>query len=102
MRPEVSQCPLGLPPHAAYLWDLYVVPAERRSGVGSALAGERLRTARALGCSEGWRTIAPDNVASLTTLRRSAAVTRVVGELRYLKLGSRLFTRFIPCPPTSH
>jgi GNAT superfamily N-acetyltransferase len=102
MRPEVSRCPIGLPPHAAYLWDLYVVPAERRSGVGSALAGERLRAARALGCSEGWRTIAPDNVASLTTLRRSGAVTRVVGELRYLKLGPRLFARFIPCPPTSH
>jgi GNAT superfamily N-acetyltransferase len=101
MRPDVSQCPLALPPHAAYLWDLYVVPAERRTGVGSALAGERLRTARALGFTEGWRTITPDNVASLTTLRRSAAVTRVIGELRYLKLGPRLFTRFTPCPPTS-
>jgi GNAT superfamily N-acetyltransferase len=101
MRPEVSQCPIALPPHAAYLWDLYVVPAERRTGVGSALAGERLRAARALGCNEGWRAITPDNVASLTTLRRSAAATRVVGELRYLKLGPRLFTRFTPCPPTS-
>jgi GNAT superfamily N-acetyltransferase len=101
MRPEVSQCPIPLPPAAAYLWDLYVIPAERRNGVGSALAGARLRTARALGCSEARRTITPDNVASLTTLRRSAAVTRVVGDLRYLKLGPRLFTRFTPCPPTS-
>jgi GNAT superfamily N-acetyltransferase len=101
MRPEVSQCPMALPPDAAYLWDLYVIPAERRTGVGSALASERLRTARALGYAEGWRTIAPDNVASLTTLRRSGAVTRVVGELRYLKIGTRLFTRFTPCPLTS-
>jgi GNAT superfamily N-acetyltransferase len=101
MRPEVSHCPLELPPHAAYLWDLYVVPAERRSGLGSALAAERLRTARDLGRSEGWRMITADNTASLSTLRRSGATPRVVGELRYLKLGPRLFARFIPClPPT--
>lgn len=99
MRPEVSHCPLELPPHAAYLWDLYVVPAERRSGLGSALAAERLRTARDLGRSEGWRMITPDNTASLSTLRRSGARPRVVGELRYLKLGPRLFARFTPCPP---
>jgi GNAT superfamily N-acetyltransferase len=98
MRPEVSHCRLELPPHAAYLWDLYVVPAERRSGLGSALAAERLRTARDLGRSEGWRMIRPDNTASLSTLRRSGARPRVVGELRYLKLGPRLFTRFTPCP----
>ncbi len=60
MRPEVSHCPLDLPAGAAYLWDMYVVPAERGGGVGSALASERLHTARALGCSEGWRMITPD------------------------------------------
>ncbi|HJR50412.1 MAG TPA: GNAT family N-acetyltransferase [Gemmatimonadales bacterium] len=102
MRPEVSHCPLELPPHAAYLWDLYVVPAERGSGLGSALAAERLRIARELGRSEGWRMITPDNTASLRTLRRSGAAPRVVGELRYLKLGSRLFVRFTPCPPPAH
>lgn len=102
MHPEVSRCPLELPSHAAYLWDLYVVPAERRSGLGSALAAERLRVARALGRSEGWRMIAPDNSPSLHTLRRSGAAPRVVGEMRYLKLGPRLFARFTPCPPPSH
>lgn len=100
MRPEVSLCPLVLPADAAYLWDLYVVPAERRSGVGSALAGERLRAARALGKAEGWRMITPDNTASLRTLYRSGASPRVVGRIRYLKLGGRLFARFTPCPPT--
>jgi GNAT superfamily N-acetyltransferase len=102
VRPEVTQCPLELPPHAAYLWDLYVVPSERGSGLGSALAAERLRTARDLGRSEGWRMITPDNTASLRTLRRSGAAPRVVGEFRYLKLGPRLFARFAPCPPSTH
>lgn len=102
MRPEVSHCPLELPSRAAYLWDLYVVPAERRSGVGTALACARLHTARSLGYLEGWRMITLDNFASLSTLRRSGASPRVVGEMRYLKLGSRLFTRFTPCPPTPH
>ena len=99
MRPEVSQCPLDLPANAAYLWDLYVVPAERGSGVGSALASERLRAARGLGRTEGWRMITPDNAASLGTLRRSSAFTRVVGRMRYFKLGSRLFARFTPYLP---
>lgn len=102
MRPEVSQCPLELPAGAAYLWDLYVVPVERGSGVGSALASERLRAARRLGRTEGWRMITPGNTASLRTLHRTGASTRVVGEIRYLKLGSRLFARFTPCPPTPH
>ena len=102
MRPEVSLCPVYLPAHAAYLWDLYVIPAERGSGVGSALASERLRAARALGRTEGWRTSVPDNAASLRTLRRSGVTTRVVGEIRYLKLGPRLFSRFTPCPQPTH
>ena len=99
MRPEVSLYPLELPAHAAYLWDLYVVPAERGGGFGSALAAERLRTARELGFTEGWRMVAPDNVASLRTLRRSGLEPRVLGEVRCLKLGPRLFGRFTSCPP---
>ena len=102
MRPEVSQCPLELPANAAYLWDLYVVPAERGSGLGSALASERLRAARGLGRTEAWRMITPDNTASLGTLRRSSAFTRVVGRMRYFKLGNRLFARFTPYRPAPH
>jgi GNAT superfamily N-acetyltransferase len=99
MRAEVALYPIELPAHAAYLWDLYVVPAERCGGLGSALAAERLRTARELGATEGWRMVAPDNTASLRTLRRTGLQPRVVGEVRCLKLGPRLFGRFTPCPP---
>jgi GNAT superfamily N-acetyltransferase len=96
MGPDVSQVPLRLPADAAYLWDLYVLPAERSNGVGSALARARLKTARALGFREGWRMIAPSNHASLRTLQKTASNVRIVGEQRYLKLATRMYSRFTP------
>ncbi len=97
LGPEVTACRFLLPSYAAYLWDLYVIPAERGTGVGTALAAARLRTARDWGFREGWRAIAPSNGASLATLRKSGgSSTRVVGEVRYLKLLSRMRTRFVP------
>ncbi|MGZ8391256.1 MAG: N-acetyltransferase family protein [Gemmatimonadales bacterium] len=96
LGPDVTACEFELPPHAAYLWDLYVIPSERSSGVGTALASARLRTARALGFSEGWRMIAPSNGASLRTLVRTGSGTRVVGELRFVKVLSRMRVRFTP------
>jgi len=39
--------------------NLYVLPRERRNGIGSALASARIRTARERGFREGWRMIAP-------------------------------------------
>lgn len=101
MAPEVSACPLMLPPDAAYLWELYVAPGERCSGVGSALASARIRTARERGFTEGWRMISPANAASLRTLEKSATGTRVVGELRFTKVLSRVFARFTPAPGVS-
>ena len=94
MGPDVTLCPLELPPYAAYLWDLYVLPRERRNGIGSALASARIRTARERGFREGWRMIAPSNHASLRTLARSAAGTRVVGEIRFVKIMTRMHVRF--------
>lgn len=94
--PDVTACAFALPAHAAYLWDLYVIPSERSNGVGSALASARVRTARELGFSEGWRMISPSNGASLRTLAKTASGTRVVGELRFVKLLSRLHVRFRP------
>lgn len=96
MEPEVSLCALPLPADGAYLWDLYVVPAERSGGVGSALAAARLEVARERGFREGWRAIERSNRASLRTLAKSGYASRVVGEVRYVKLLSRMHTRFIP------
>jgi GNAT superfamily N-acetyltransferase len=101
--PDVTVCPLPLPAHAAYLYDLYVVPAERSSGVGSALVSARLRLARERGFTEGWRMIAVGNRASFRTVdKTSGAGTRVVGEMRYLKLLDRIYPRFSPAPDAAH
>jgi GNAT superfamily N-acetyltransferase len=94
--PDVTACELNLPPHAAYFWDLYVLPSERSSGVGSALASARVLTARELGFAEGWRMIAPSNTPSLRTLVRTGQNTRMVGEFRYVKLLARVHSRFTP------
>ena len=98
LGPDVTQCGFPLPPDAAYLWDLYVLPAERSNGIGSALASARIQEARRRGFREGWRTIAPTNHASIRTLRRSADEIRVAGELRYVKILARMFVRFTPAP----
>lgn len=94
--PDVAVCDLPLPDYAAYLWDLYVLPSERSNGVGSALASARMRTARELGFSEGWRMISPSNGASLRTLTKTAKGSRLIGELRYIKVLSRVHVRFRP------
>jgi GNAT superfamily N-acetyltransferase len=94
--PDVTACPLAMPSHAAYLWDLYVVPSERSNGVGSALASARVQLARRLGFKEGWRMIAPSNAASLRTLAKTGRDTRTVGELRFIKVLAAIHSRFSP------
>jgi GNAT superfamily N-acetyltransferase len=100
LGPDVTACPIDLPPYAAYLWDLYVVPAERSNGVGSALASARVQLARGLGFKEGWRMIAPSNNASLRTLAKTGTDTRVIGELRFVKVFSRVRAQFTPSQPS--
>ncbi len=96
---DVTVCPLPLPPHAAYLYDLYVVPSERDSGVGSALVSARLALARERGFTEGWRMISVGNGASLRTVEKTAGKgTRVVGEMTYVKVLDRIHARFVPAP----
>jgi GNAT superfamily N-acetyltransferase len=93
LLPFVIPCPFVLPSNAAYLFDLYVVPAERSEGVGSALASARLTLARARGFEEGWRMISPANRASLRTVERTAVKgTRVVAELRYVRFLSKVYS----------
>ncbi|MFN2433325.1 MAG: N-acetyltransferase family protein [Gemmatimonadota bacterium] len=91
ISPEIEMHPLPLPPDGAYLWDLYVLPAERNGGVGSALVSARLAYARARGFRTGWRLISPRNRPSLRTLEKtSGSGTRIVGELSYHKLLSHV------------
>jgi len=86
MEADVEVYPLPLPADAAYLWDLYVIPAERSNGVGSALVSARLQYARDQGFRAGWRMISPRNTASLRTLSKTSGEgTRIRGELRYRK-----------------
>lgn len=98
--PDVTACPFTMPPYAAYLWDLYVVPAERSNGVGSALASARIQVARQCGFREGWRMISPSNAASLRTLAKSGTDTRVIGELRFVRIFSRVRAQFTPSQPS--
>lgn len=90
--------PFELPEYAAYLCNLYVLPSERRNGVGSALARARLRRAWELGYRAGWRVIAVSNEASLRTIKNSSGAARVVGQVRYVQLLGRTYSRFRPTP----
>src|SRR3954471_9114973 len=98
LGPDVapSPLPLAFPSSAAYLLNLYVLPAERSSGIGSALASARLRLARETGFVEGWRMVAPTNAPSLRTVHKTAAGTRLVGEIRFVQLLGRTHARFTP------
>lgn len=95
LGPDVTRCPIPLPEDAAYVWDLYVLPAERAQGVGSALVAGRLSLARELGYQEVWRMFAPHNLASLRTLRAGGAA-RVVGEIRFVQMLGVMRARFTP------
>ena len=92
----VSPLPLAFPSSAAYLLNLYVLPSERSSGIGSALASGRLRLARESGFREGWRMVAPTNAPSLRTVQKTGAGTRLVGEIRFVQLLGRTYARFTP------
>jgi GNAT superfamily N-acetyltransferase len=97
MGPDVTACTLPLPAHAAYFYDLYVIPVERSSGVGTALVSARLRLARERGFAEGWRTVSVENGASLRTAEKTSGKgTRIVGEMTYVKILDRMFPRFAP------
>jgi ribosomal protein S18 acetylase RimI-like enzyme len=92
-----TACPLALPPTASYLWNLYVTPRRRGHGVGPALASARLQLARERGLREGWTMVAATNYGSLRAVGKTAGPnTRIIGELRYLKLLTRVYGQFRP------
>jgi GNAT superfamily N-acetyltransferase len=100
MEAEIEVYPLPLPEYAAYLWDLYVIPEERGSGVGSALVAARLDHALQRGFRTGWRMISPRNKASLRTLdKTSGPGTRVLGEIHFRKWLSRPRIDYRPASP---
>jgi GNAT superfamily N-acetyltransferase len=87
LDPDLETFPLPLPDDALYGWDLYVDPAERRSGVGSALVSARLRHAKALSRRIAWRVIDARNQGSVGTIRNTAGDgARVVGRFRYVRI----------------
>lgn len=96
--PGVTLLPLPMPPHGAYLWEVYVPVAERSSGIGSALVAARLRMARDDGFREGWRMIAPSNAPSLRTVGKTSTTgaSHIVGEITYIKIFSWLRAWYKP------
>lgn len=98
MEPDVEFYDLALPPGATYGWALYVVPAERNGGVGSALVAARLRHARDRGFTSYWRIVNVRNVAAQRTVDKSANPRHRVriGELTWTKLFGRSRTTFHP------
>lgn len=94
--PEFETYPLPLPPDAAYAADFYVVPQERRHGVGSALIAARLAHLRERGFAKVWRVVAHTNHASLGAWAKMAPMSSVVGESSFVKLLGRTQTRFHP------
>lgn len=101
LDPEFDPTGIALPPGTAYGTDLYVAPAERNAGVGSALLSARLRHARERGFARAWRMVAPSNRPSLRTVEKACGPTlRVVCELRTLRVLGWRRVRVRPAPAT--
>jgi GNAT superfamily N-acetyltransferase len=97
MEPDVETYSLPLGPDGCYLWDLYVVPAERNGGIGTALAHARLAWAREHGFRKGWRVVSPRNAPSLRTVSKTArGGTIIAGDLWYVKILARQFVWYRP------
>ncbi|MBA2565135.1 MAG: GNAT family N-acetyltransferase [Gemmatimonadetes bacterium] len=92
---EADALQLPLPADACYGWGLYVIPGERRGGVGTALVSARLAAGREEGFRTSWRAIRVDNRPSIRTLEKTAARgTSVLGEMSYVKVLARFHTRY--------
>jgi GNAT superfamily N-acetyltransferase len=91
---DVEPHPIPLPSDAVYLWDLYVDPADRSRGVGSALTTARLDHARERGFRRAWTMNAFGNLPSMTvTERASPRRVRLLGEVTLVWLLGRVRAR---------
>jgi GNAT superfamily N-acetyltransferase len=94
---DLEQFVLALPPHTTYGWNTFVSADERGAGIGSALMHARLTHSRDLGYRASWGLVDPENRVSLRTIEKiSSADTRVLGELRYVKVLSWFHARGAP------
>jgi GNAT superfamily N-acetyltransferase len=88
---------LDLPPATAYFTDLYVLPGERNTGVGSALVTARLRHARESALVRTWQIVAPRNHASLRVISKTTRTpARIVARARSFHVFGRWRVRLIP------
>jgi GNAT superfamily N-acetyltransferase len=76
VEPDIEVFDLPLPPGAVYGFGMYVVPQERRQGIGGALIAERGRHAKARGFTHAWRMVRDDNVAARRIAVRASSDDR--------------------------
>lgn len=95
---DLEVYPIKLGPKAVYGWNLFVDPAERGKGIGSALVRARMRLARDLGHETTMRVIDPENQPAIATVRNSSSErpARALGILYYFKLFRWVPSRFRP------
>lgn len=98
MDRDLEVYPVKLRPKAVYGWNLFVDPAERGKGIGSALVRARMRMARELGYETTMRVIDPENQPAIATVRNSSSErpARALGILYYLKFFRWVPSRFRP------
>ena len=99
IRPDLEMYPIPLPPGGSYGWNLYVSPEERSRGLGSALLSARLHHSRNLGFQTGWRVVDPENRAVLRTIEKTGGSQHVAGELKYVRIFGKTYSRFRSLEP---
>lgn len=76
---------LELPVGVCFGWNLFVDPAARSRGIGSALAGARQLWAEADGYTAMWRVVTAREAALLDAHPDARARTTLVGQIRFVR-----------------
>jgi GNAT superfamily N-acetyltransferase len=88
---------LPMPADTVYIWQVEVVPEERRRGVAAALVASGLQRARTDGSLRGWAIVDRRNRASLRSFAKLGP-SHVVGSVARLKVGSWMRSQCRPLP----